>query len=95
MAWNWHEKGCVTLRITSDENETIHQIQVAGRLTAEEVEALEQAIGDDPSVVCLELDELRSADAAGLTALRRLRAEGVAMRGVPPHLAWRIEADEE
>jgi len=29
-----------------------------------------------------------------LAVLRRLRAEGVAMHGVPAHLAWRIEAAE-
>ena len=51
-------------------------------------------IGDDPSSACLDLEELRSADEAGLAALRRLRAEGVEMRGVPPHLAWRIDLEE-
>ena len=51
-------------------------------------------IGDDPSSACLDLEELRSADEAGLAALRRLRAEGVEMRGVPPHLAWRIDLEK-
>jgi hypothetical protein len=44
-------------------------------------------------VVCLELSELRSADAAGLCLLRRLGAVGVVLRGLPPQLAWRIEDD--
>ena len=95
LAWNWHNRGFVTLRITTAEEGTIRRIQVAGRLTGEEVGELEHSIGDDPSAVCLDLEELRSADEAGLAALRRLRAEGIEMRGVPPHLAWRIEVDEE
>ena len=61
----------------------------------EEVDELEQAIGDDPTHVCLDLSELRSADVAGLTLLRRLKLRGVDLRGVPPHLAWRIEDDSK
>lgn len=52
---------------------------------------LEQLVGGDPHALCLDLTDLRSADAAALAVLRRLRAEGVEMRGVPPRLAWRIE----
>ena len=87
-------RGFVTLRITAAEDETIRRIRVAGRLTGEEVGELESVIGDDPSSACLDLEELRSADEAGLAALRRLRAEGVEMRGVPPHLAWRIDLEK-
>ena len=84
----------MTVRITVAQYERSRRIQLAGRLTGEEVGELEQVIGDDPSAACLDLAELRSADAAGLAALRRLRAEGVELHGVPPHLAWRIESDE-
>jgi hypothetical protein len=73
------------------QGEPHRRIQLAGRLAGEEVDALYQVIGIDPRAVCLELEHLRSADAAGLVALRRLRAEGVEMRGVPRHIAWRIE----
>ena len=62
-----------------------------GRLTAAEVGELEQAIGDDPSRVCLELENLRSADEDGLAALGDLRRRGASLRNVPPHLAWRVE----
>jgi ABC-type transporter Mla MlaB component len=64
-----------------------------GRLSAEEIEELEQIVGDDPSIVYLDLAELRSADASALALLRRLRREGFEMRDVPPHLTWRIEED--
>jgi hypothetical protein len=46
------------------------------------------------SAARFEHGDLRSPGAAGLALLRRLRAEGAAMRGVPAHLAWRIEAGE-
>lgn len=84
----------MTLRILVDENAGVRSIQLDGRLTGEEICALENEIGASFGAVCLELENLGSADAAGLSALRRLREAGVAMRGVPPHLAWRIEADE-
>ena len=84
----------MTLRITVGRNGTTRCIALAGRLTGEEVEELNQVVHEDPGAARLELGELRSADEAGLAALRRLRDEGVEMRGVPPHLAWRIETDE-
>ncbi len=67
--------------------------RLEGRLSAEEIEELEQLVGEDPSRVYLDLAELRSADACGLALLRRLRRAGFEMCGVPPHLAWRIEQD--
>jgi hypothetical protein len=84
----------VTVRITVSEDHCLRRIRVEGRLSDEEVGELELAIGDDPARVWLDLANLRSADAAGLGFLRRLREAGVEMRDVPPHLAWRIEEDE-
>lgn len=82
----------MTVRITVVEGAGIRHIRVEGRLSGDEVGELEQVIGDDPRHgVCLELENLRSADSAGLTALRRLRAAGVELHGVPRHLAWRID----
>lgn len=82
----------MTLRITSCQRGSRH-LAVAGRLTAEEVSELEQAVASDPGAI-LDLGDLRSFDTAGLAALRRLRAEGVEMCRVPRHLAWRIEEDD-
>jgi ABC-type transporter Mla MlaB component len=83
----------VTLRITVREHGSRRHLALAGRLTREEVGELKQAVASDPDA-CLDLEELRSADAAGLAALRSLRAEGLEMCGMPPHLAWRIDDDE-
>ena len=81
----------MTVRITVSEDREGHLIRVEGRLSCEEVNDLEQAVGDDPMGAILELTELRSADAAALTALRNLHTLGVALRGIGPHLAWRVE----
>ncbi|MFI5314771.1 MAG: hypothetical protein ACHQ6T_03665 [Myxococcota bacterium] len=81
----------MTVRITIVADGAPRRIVVEGRLTGAEVGELELAIGDDPTSVCLDLENLRSADPLGLAALRRFRAEGALLRGVAPHLAWRIE----
>jgi hypothetical protein len=83
----------VTIRFTVTEEGAVRRIGLEGRLSAEEIEELEQLVGHDPSTVYLDLAELRSADACGLALLRRFRREGFEMRRVPPHLAWRIEED--
>ena len=85
----------MTVRITIVSDVAPRRITVEGRLTGAEVSELELAVGDDPSTACLELENLRSADADGVAALRRFRAQGALIRGVPPHLAWRIQAEDE
>lgn len=84
----------MTIRISVTESAQVRHIRLDGRLDHEAVGELEQVIVGAPSAVCLELENLSSADAAGLTVLRRLWKAGVEMRGVRPHLAWRIELDE-
>jgi len=71
------------------------RISVEGRLTGAEIGELDQAIGSDPRGVCLELENLRSADEDGLAALSNLRRDGALLRNVPPHLAWRVEPPSE
>lgn len=84
----------MTVRITVLAERPTLRVRVEGRLSSDEVGELEQLIGSDPGATCLELAELRSADAAGLAVLRRLRSEGITLSGVPRHLAWRIESQE-
>jgi hypothetical protein len=81
----------VTVRITILSERAPRRISVEGRLTGAEVGELEQAIGGDASGVCLELENLRSADEHALAALGRLRCEGALLRNIPRHLAWRVE----
>jgi len=81
----------MTVRITVGEAASFRRIAVEGRLSADAVHDLEQAVGDHPGEVVLDLANLRSADVAGVAALRRLRAQGVAMQRTGQHLIWRIE----
>ncbi len=83
----------MTFRVIVTEEANIRRVRLEGRLSAEEIEELEQVLGEDPRRVHLDLAELRSTDARGLALLRRLRREGFEMRDVPPHLAWRIAED--
>ncbi len=83
----------MTLRVIVTEEANIRRVRLEGRLSAEEIEELEQVLGEDPRRVHLDLAELRSTDTRGLALLRRLRREGFEMRDVPPHLAWRIAED--
>lgn len=84
----------MTVRITVAEGMATRLIRLEGRLTGDAWAELELAIGDDPAVASLDLSGLRGADAVALDGLRRLHVSGVALLRVPPHLAWRIEADE-
>jgi ABC-type transporter Mla MlaB component len=81
----------VTVRISVEETNHRRLVRVEGRLTVDELSELEGALGDDATCVELDLQNLRSADGAGLAALRRLRAAGVGLRAVPPRIAFEIE----
>jgi len=81
----------VSVRFTVATEGTTRRIRVEGRLAGEAVQELDELTAGDPPSVCLDLSELRSADARGVALLHRLRLAGSAMRDVPPHLAWRIE----
>ena len=74
-----------------EETDRRRVVRVEGRLTVAELAELEGALGDDPAHAELDLQNLRSADRAGLDALRRLRAAGVSLRAVPPRIAYAIE----
>jgi hypothetical protein len=85
----------VTVRISvAGDDHGTRRIRVEGRLSHGEIDELEQVVGDDPGVVVLDLTHLRSADSAGVGALRRLRAKGVRMCGTSPQLAWQIEEEQ-
>jgi ABC-type transporter Mla MlaB component len=82
----------VTVRIRVVDGSPLRRIAVDGRLSHDEVEELEHAVGSPVENVCLDLANLRGADAAGLDALARLQRAGVELRGLSPHLAWQIGA---
>jgi anti-sigma factor RsiW len=85
----------VTVRITVEETARRRVVRVDGRLTAAEVSDLENALGDDPALAEINLRDLRSVDADGLAALRRMRAAGFALRETPPRIRFEIEGEDD
>jgi hypothetical protein len=67
---------------------------VDGRLGADVVAELERVVGEFSGPVCLDLAGLRSADEAGLGALRALRAHGVAVIGASPYFRLLLGLEE-
>ena len=61
-------------------------VRVEGWLDADGAAELEGAVAGLAGRVSVELSGLRSADEAGLSSLRRLRAGGVALTGASPYL---------
>ncbi len=76
----------VTIRITSLVEDAARTVRVDGWLAAADVAALEEAVGESIRGTWLELADLRSADAAGVAALRGLEARGALLHGAAPFL---------
>jgi len=76
----------VTVRITTFDESRGRVVRVDGWLIAGDVAALEEAVGDRVRGTRLELADLRSADAAGVVALRGLEARGARLHGAAPFL---------
>jgi len=67
---------------------------VDGRLDAEVVAELERVVAERSAPVCLDLAGLRSADEAGLGALRALLGRGVAVTGASPYFRLLLQLDD-
>ena len=67
---------------------------VDGRLGADVVAELERVVAELSGPMCLDLAGLRSADEAGLGALRALLARGVAVTGASPYFRLLLELEE-
>jgi hypothetical protein len=80
--------GCalVTLRIAFSEDSGIQIMRLEGWLEGEAVAELERVVSGRAEPLRIELAELRSADPAGLTVLRALRARGARLVGASPYI---------
>jgi hypothetical protein len=67
---------------------------VEGRLEANVVPELERVVAELSEPVCLDLAGLRSADEAGVGALRTLLADGVAVTGASPYFRLLLDVEE-
>lgn len=81
----------MALRISVDESPLGRSICVTGRLSREGVPELDRVVAEGRGATRLDLTHLLSMDSHGRDALRRLRASGLDLVGVPPALAWRLE----
>lgn len=66
-------------------------VTLAGRLGEEQVPALLQVCAQT-GVLQLDLSDLLAADAAGVDALRRMRAGGALLVGIPGYIRMKLES---
>jgi hypothetical protein len=83
----------VTVLITTRQESEGPVVRVDGRLDGEGVPELERVVASLPASLRLELPDLRSADEAGLAALRALRDRGIRLTGVSEYLRLRLEVN--
>jgi hypothetical protein len=81
----------VSLRISSHLAGECTVIQVDGQLRDDGVGELERMVADLVGPLRLDLSGLRSADEAGLAALRALRAKGAALAQASPYIALLLD----
>jgi hypothetical protein len=76
----------VTLRIALDQDSGVQVVRLDGWLEGEAVAELERVMSGCAGALRLDLTHLRSADPAGLIALRGLRARGAGLVGASPYI---------
>ena len=76
----------MTLRITASTRGGTTTIRIEGRLEAIGVRDLRAVCRSAGNPLLLDLSGLRSADEAGIEAIRSLRAEGAQLHGASPHV---------
>ncbi len=76
----------MSLYISSTSDSGISMLRIEGWLEGETVAELERVVNGSSGPLRLDLSELRSADTAGLAALRAMRAAGAAIVGASPYI---------
>jgi anti-anti-sigma regulatory factor len=85
----------MTMRISTSRDAGGEVVLIAGRLDAQGVADLERVVAERSGLLHLDLAGLRSADDAGLEALRGLRARGIALTGVSPYFRLLLGLEQE
>ncbi len=76
----------MTLYIACDSDSGTRVLRLEGWLEGESIAELDRVINGDSGPLRLDLTELRSADAAGLSTLRALIAAGASIVGASPYI---------
>ena len=66
-------------------------VRLAGQLTAAQVPELREVCAG-AGLLELDLKELRSADAAGIEALQRVRSKGATLTGAPGYIQLKLDS---
>jgi anti-anti-sigma regulatory factor len=74
----------VTLYIACESDAGVRVVRLEGWLAGDAVAELERIVSEGSGPLRIDLSELRSADAAGLVALRALHAAGALLVGASP-----------
>ena len=82
----------MTLYIACESDAGTRVVRLEGWLDGEAVGELERVVNGGSGPLRLDLSELRSADTAGLDALRALRAAGASLVGASPYIRLLLEA---
>jgi hypothetical protein len=82
----------MTLYIACDSDSGVRVMRLEGWLEGEAVAELDRVINEGSGPLRLDLSELRSADTAGLVALRALRTAGALISGAPPYISLLLGA---
>lgn len=84
----------MNVRITSFSEPTSTVIRIAGRFRTEDVGELEREARSAEETLVLDVSELASADAAGVTLLKALMRRGTELRGASPYVALLLEGQQ-
>ena len=79
------------VRITKITGRSTPIIKVDGRLTSADTSELEKVCQVETSPFCLDVSDLRSADADGVTALKRFADAGATLIHIPPYIRLLLE----
>jgi hypothetical protein len=82
----------MTFRITTGEDAGGHVVRLAGRLGEEGAAELGRVLASLSGPVRVDCEGLRSADEAGLEALRALVARGIRLTGLSKYWELRLKA---
>ena len=81
----------MAVRITTARRGERTVVRVDGRLLAEDVDVLLDAVDEADGSVLLDLTDLQSADPAGVTAILKLIGEGSQIVAASPYLKMRLQ----
>ena len=85
----------MTIRLTASTDGTTTTVLVEGHLTSADPPDVSAACQPADAALCLDLSNLKSADADGVRALRSLSEKGAELRGANPYIRELLRGGDE